>query len=210
MSTENKSKYQTPAYIKSLVMPGAKSQKPTKKVWGIDLDKVWIPFFVAENAQGDTDISREALGFPLRIQFDKSGDVRYSQSGRPIIRVAKELSQAININQQNYIATLVNHTSNVRANNSDAFNSEVKSIVAAGEYMSKVQSLALANAIKKREQAKAEAEAEAKAEAEAEAEAEAKLTAEITAKIRAEMEAEYKSETEAKQKTRGAKVFATV
>jgi hypothetical protein len=39
---------ETPNYIKSLVMPNGK--KPAgRRVWSIDLETVWLPFFYATN-----------------------------------------------------------------------------------------------------------------------------------------------------------------
>ena len=40
---------------------------------------------------GDTAIPSEALGAPLRLGYNKDGTVKFSNSGKPVIRVAKEL-----------------------------------------------------------------------------------------------------------------------
>ena len=46
---------ETPNYIKSLVTPTTK-QPQGRKVWSIDLQQVWLPFFTATNTMGDTAI----------------------------------------------------------------------------------------------------------------------------------------------------------
>ena len=74
----------TPNYIKSLLI--ANTKKPQgRKVWSIDLETVWIPFFTATNVEGNTEITPYVLGNPLRLQYDKSGAVRFSQSGKPVM-----------------------------------------------------------------------------------------------------------------------------
>ena len=46
----------TATYIKQLVTPQAKSANTARKVWSIDLEPVWLPFFTATNTMGDTAI----------------------------------------------------------------------------------------------------------------------------------------------------------
>ena len=72
---------ETPNYIKSLVTPNTK-QPQGRKVWSIDLQQVWLPFFTATNTMGDTAIPSEAIGCPLRLGYDKAGQVRFSQAGK--------------------------------------------------------------------------------------------------------------------------------
>jgi len=82
---------ETPNYIKALLMPNGK--KPAgRKAWSIDLETVWLPFFTATNTVGDTHISPDALGAPLRLAYDADGSVKFSKTGRPITKVAKELA----------------------------------------------------------------------------------------------------------------------
>ena len=47
---------ETPNYIKNLLKPTA-NKATSRKVWSIDLETVWLPFFTATNAMGDTAIS---------------------------------------------------------------------------------------------------------------------------------------------------------
>jgi hypothetical protein len=71
-------------YITSLLKPVAKANAD-KKAWSIGLNSVWIPFFTATNVEGNTEITPYVLGNPLRLQYDKSGAVRFSQSGKPVM-----------------------------------------------------------------------------------------------------------------------------
>ena len=43
---------QTPSYIKNLLKPTA-TKATSRKVWSIDLESTWIPFFTATNAMND-------------------------------------------------------------------------------------------------------------------------------------------------------------
>ena len=102
----------TPSYIKALIQPRAKSESG-RKVWSIDLQYVWLPFFTATNVQGDTAIPREAIGAPLRLSKDKDGSVRFSKTGRPVLKVAGELSEAIRMVRDNFVASLTGYAGQV-------------------------------------------------------------------------------------------------
>ena len=69
----------TPSYIKSLLQPTTKRESG-RKVWSIDLQYVWLPFFTATNVQGDTAIPHEAIGAPLRLAKDKDGSVKFKKT----------------------------------------------------------------------------------------------------------------------------------
>jgi hypothetical protein len=100
--------------INELLKP-VPSKKPIgKKVWSIDLTEVWIPFFTSTNVEGKTEIAPDVLGLPLRLQYDKSGAVRFSQSGKPVIRVAKELSDNVNMVKSNLEQSLIKHANTVK------------------------------------------------------------------------------------------------
>ena len=62
---------ETPNYIKSLLIPSIKKPQG-RRVWSIDLEQVWLPFFTATNTMGDTAIPVDALGCPLRLGYDKT------------------------------------------------------------------------------------------------------------------------------------------
>jgi hypothetical protein len=46
---------ETPGYIKSLLKPTT-GKTSSRKVWSIDLETVWLPYFTACNAMGDSAI----------------------------------------------------------------------------------------------------------------------------------------------------------
>ena len=85
----------TPTYIKSLVTPNTAKKPQGRKIRSIDLETVWLLFFTATNTMGDTAIPSEAIGCPMRLAYDKAGAVRFSQNGKPVVRVAKEVSDSV-------------------------------------------------------------------------------------------------------------------
>ncbi len=85
---------ETPSYIAALLQP--QPSKPTgRKVWSIDLETVWLPFLTATNVVKATAIPSEALGAPLRLQYEDDGEVKFSKTGRPVVRVAKEIADQV-------------------------------------------------------------------------------------------------------------------
>ncbi len=172
----------TPTYIKSLLIPT--TRKPQgRKVWSIDLEQVWLPFFTATNTQGDTAIPSAAIGCPLRLGYDKAGAVRFSQAGRPVIRVAKELADNVRLVRENFTANLLNYAGSVIRENGEAYKAQIALAQKAGEPIYQHDRTQLDGALKAR------AVAEAEAIAKAVAEAEAKAVADGIAKAQAEAEA---------------------
>lgn len=121
----------TPSYVKDLLKPTGKSA--SRKVWSIDLEFVWLPFFTATNVQGDTDLPKEALGASLRLSKAKDGSVKFSQSGRPVVKVAPELTQQIRMVRENFVASLVNYAGEVQKANPDGYKAEVQACYEAGK-----------------------------------------------------------------------------
>jgi hypothetical protein len=146
----------TPNYIKSLVTPTGKKPQG-RRVWSIDLQSVWLPFFTATNTMGDTAIPSEALGCPLRLAYDKAGAVRFSQSGRPVVRVAREIADSVRIVRDNFTANLLSYAGEVMTEQAEAYKAQVQMAVKAGEPIFQHDKAELDKAI----QAKAVAEAEA-------------------------------------------------
>lgn len=164
---------ESPSYIVGLHKPTTKAQTG-RKVWGVDLENVWIPHMLATNANGITAIPSEALGAPIRLGLDKAGQVRFSSSGKPVFRVAKEISSEVSIVRDNFLKNLLDYAEMTAKQNPDGFRSEVERASKAGEPIKKYENVQLSNAMK----AKAEAEAQAVREAEAkEAEAIERTTA---------------------------------
>ena len=122
----------TPGYIKALIQPRAKAESG-RKVWSIDLQYVWLPFFTATNVQGDTAIPCEAIGAPLRLGKDKDGSVRFNKTGRPVLKVAGELSEAIRMVRDNFVSSLVGYAGQVMKAKPDEYGAEARACHQAGE-----------------------------------------------------------------------------
>ena len=123
---------ETPNYIKSLLTPTTK-QPQGRKVWSIDLQQVWLPFFTATNTMGDTAIPSEAIGCPLRLGYDKAGQVRFSQAGRPVIRIAKEIADNVRLVRENFTAGLQGYANMVITQNPEGYKAEVEKAREAGQ-----------------------------------------------------------------------------
>jgi len=154
---------ETPQYIKSLLIPNGK--KPAgRRVWSIDLETVWLPFFYATNTMGETNIPAEALGAPLRLAYNADGSVKFSKSGRPVTKVAKELSDNIRLVRENFTASLQSYANGVIAENPEAYKAQVEAAQKAGEPILTKDRHNLEQALAKiREQELAEAMAKAEA-----------------------------------------------
>lgn len=148
----------TSNYIKSLLMPVAKPQAG-RRVWSIDLETVWLPFFSATNTMGDTAIPSDALGYPLRLAFNKDGSVKFSSSGRPVTRVAKPISQSVSLVRENFIANLKQYANDVATSKPDDFGLQIELAKEAGEPIRTHDKAEMEKAIKSQiEKAMAEAE----------------------------------------------------
>ena len=123
---------ETPNYIKALLMPNGR--KPAgRRVWSIDLELVWLPFFTATNIMGDTRIPDEALGAPLRLAYYADGSVKFSKTGRPVTKVAKDLSDTIRMVRDNFTAGLLSYANGVITKKSSAYKEAVELAKKAGE-----------------------------------------------------------------------------
>ncbi len=157
----------TPEYIAMLLNP-APSKPQGRKVWSVDLETVWLPFFTASNVMGKTVIPPEALGAPLRLAYGKDGVAKFNpNTGKPVIRVAKELGEGVKMVRENFIANLQHFSATVRKSEPEAYKAEVSASIEAGKPIREADRVAINNAM-------AEAMAEAlarqdKAEAQSEA-----------------------------------------
>jgi hypothetical protein len=123
----------TQSYIKALVMPTNGKKAADRKSWSISLQGVWLPFFIATNAVGNTQLAPETLGAPLRLAHEQDGTVRFSKSGRPVIRVVKELGESIRLVRDNFVAGLVSFADNTAKENPDAYMAQVEAAREAGQ-----------------------------------------------------------------------------
>src|SRR4030042_788778 len=80
---------ETPNYIKSLVTPTTK-QPQGRKVWSIDLQQVWLPFFTANLLNYTGSVMRDnAEGYKAQIETAR-------KAGEPIYQHDKnQLSNAL-------------------------------------------------------------------------------------------------------------------
>src|SRR3989304_3987779 len=93
--------------VEQLLRPAAAKQTD-RRAWGIPVNGVWVPFFMATNATGTTSISPEALGYPTRLAKDSDGQIRISKStNQPIVKVVKELSDSVRLIRENFTAGLL-------------------------------------------------------------------------------------------------------
>lgn len=123
---------QTPPTISYLLQP-IQGPIADRRVWSIPLAGVWVPFFTAINATGETAMSAEALGAPLRLALDKDGTPRFSKSGRPVLRVVKELNDQVRIARDNFVNGLLSFTLAVKQGMPDAYKAQVAMAQKAGE-----------------------------------------------------------------------------
>lgn len=150
-----------PAYIKNLLRPNG--QKPSgRKVWSIDLESVWLPFFTATNTEGITLIPSESLGAPLRLAYELDGSVKFnSKTGKPVIKVVKDVSDQVRLVRENFVAGLQQYVTSVQSKESEAYKEQVRLNIEAGTPIRERDREALDTAIAEMvERAMAEREAE--------------------------------------------------
>ncbi len=157
----------TPQYIKNLLLPNAKSPS-ARRVWSIDLETVWLPFLTATNVMGDTAIPADALGSPIRLAYDKDGQVKFSKTGRPVSKIAKPIADNVTLIRQNFVATLQQYTEQVAEGKQEEYQKQVEIAHTAGKPIIAHDRIELDKAIQLQlEEAIRQAEAEAPPEAEA-------------------------------------------
>ena len=122
----------TPNYIKSLLLPNAKSPQG-RRVWSIDLETVWLPFFTATNTMGDTAIPSDALGSPIRLAYDKDGSVKFSKSGRVVSRVVKPIAESVTLIRQNFVANLQQYAEQVATDRQEDYAKVIEQASIAGK-----------------------------------------------------------------------------
>ena len=100
-----------PGYITELMRrrdqrPKVPVEEPDCLAWGVPVRGVWVPFLMASNAAGETDIPAKALATPLRQRCHKDGTTAYRVNGR--------LAADIRIIRENFIAALSHYAATVR------------------------------------------------------------------------------------------------
>lgn len=147
----------SPEYIKALLKPNGSKPKG-RKVWSIDLETVWLPFLTATNLMGDTAISHDALGAPLRLAYDADGSVKFSKAGRPVIRVIKEVADSVRLVRENLMAGLMAFTHEVSTSDPDGYKAQIEANMEAGQPIMAKDSQALTDAILAQAEALVDAE----------------------------------------------------
>lgn len=122
----------SPGYIKQLLQPNG-SKKQGRRVWSVDLETVWLPFFHATNVMGDTAIPSDALGSPIRLAFDRDGAVKFSRTGRPVTRVVKDITQTVTLIRENMVANLQDYTAQVAEAKASQYKQSVSQAIKAGK-----------------------------------------------------------------------------
>ena len=122
---------ESPQYIKALLKPNG-SKPQGRRVWSIDLESVWLPFFTATNTMGDTALSAEALGAPLRLAYNPDGTPKFGKTGRPVIRVVKDLADHVRLIRENFVAGLAAYAGEIIAECPDGYKRQVLAAQAAG------------------------------------------------------------------------------
>jgi hypothetical protein len=123
--------YETPNYIKALLKPNG-SKPAGRRAWGIDLESVWLPAFTAMNAMNETRIPHEALGAPLRLAYNTDGTVKFSKTGRPVVKVVKEIADSVKLIRENLVAGLIAHAHSVATEFPDEYKDEAMANQEAG------------------------------------------------------------------------------
>jgi hypothetical protein len=152
----------TPNYIKALLIPSNGNKPRARRVWGIDLETIWLPFFTATNTMGDTAIPADAMGAPLRLGYNADGSVKFSKTGRPVTKVVKDIADSVRLVKDNFTAGLLAYASGVITDNPDGYKAQVDMAREAGQPIQTKDSVNLSKALAEAmEQAVAQAESKA-------------------------------------------------
>jgi hypothetical protein len=148
----------TPTYIKSLLRPNG-SKPAGRKVWSVDLESVWIPFFTATNTEGITAIPNDAIGAPLRLAYNPDGSVKFNErTGKPVIKVQTDIAEQVKLIRENFVATLQQYAGQVQTQQKDKYIEQVKLNHEAGTPIIERDKQALDSAIEERILAQMEAQ----------------------------------------------------
>ncbi len=152
----------TDSYIKGLVTPQPTKTAIKRNVKAFDVEFLRT-FAIAQNVEGNTNIPLEAIGAPYRLAQNKDGTIKISASGKPSIRVAKEIVTFGTMIHNNIVAGIQADTDRVFVEKKEACDAMVAASVKAGQPIINSDEKKLSAALK------VYADAEAKKAAEAEA-----------------------------------------
>jgi hypothetical protein len=94
----------------------------------------------------------------MRLAYDKAGAVRFSASGKPVIRVAKELSDNVRMVRDNFQANLLNYAGEVMTEHPDEYKTQLELSAKAGQPIAVHDNQELSKAIEAIKEAEAEAQ----------------------------------------------------
>ena len=157
--------------IGSLLTP-----RPTKasdrRSWGIPVAGVWVPFFTATNATGESHLSTETLGYPVRLAKDGDGSIKLTKNGAPALRTVKELADQVRMVRENFQAGLLAHAEAVQKAMPEVYKAQADANAKAGRVVYELDKKALDEFL-----AEAEAQAQGNSETPADIPAEPELVA---------------------------------
>ena len=119
-------------FMATLLAPTAK-KAGGKKLWQMDVESVLVPYFIATNAQGLTEIPSDVLGAPIRLSETKDGEIRFSTSGRPMTKAHPDLTDKVRIMRENFQASLESYTGMVQSELPEQYSDQVALAQAAGD-----------------------------------------------------------------------------
>jgi hypothetical protein len=139
MTTQTNGAKPTVSHVKATFqsMLAPTSKPVSRKAWGIDVSTIWLPYFTAARVTGavhELELSDADLGAPFRLRRDKdTGEVKFSQSGRPMFTVTPNLNDMVNRARENYIARLLTETRAVMDEMPDGYKAQVERQQRAGD-----------------------------------------------------------------------------
>ena len=135
----------TVQFFDSVLAPRGKSPA-SRKSWGIDLEADWVPFFTAAKVAGKVNIADDVLGAPIRQAYNDDGTPKFSQSGRPVRRVHKDIAAHVTIARENFVAAMRSQVAVVASEQSDAYRDQVAAQQRAGLPIRETDDLAVEEA----------------------------------------------------------------
>ena len=144
-----------PGYIAALLQPRPE-RTADRRSWSIPVFGVWVPFFTATNTEGQTHIAAEALGAPVRLVKDTDGSPKFGKSGRPVLRLVKEISDQVRLVRENFQAGLLSYAEGVMRAMPDAYKAQAEAARKKGEVIYQMETKVLTDALEVVEKAEAE------------------------------------------------------
>ena len=117
--------------IHTLMKPSPYKVKD-RSVWSLPLNGLWIPFFTATNATGESHIDSGALGCPMRLSVDKDGVPKLKDDGSARYQVDKDISNAAKMVKGNFAFGLMSFTETVKKTHAEQYKAQVEAAQTEG------------------------------------------------------------------------------